>query len=31
MTTNTEEYAGLRTESSDNLNNGDPGERGTEL
>jgi len=27
MTTNTEEYAGLRTESSDNLNNGDPGER----
>ncbi len=27
MTTNTEDYAGLRTESSDNLNSGDPGER----
>jgi hypothetical protein len=27
MATNTEEYAGLHTESSDNLNNGDPGER----
>ncbi len=27
MTTNTEAYAGLRSESSDNLNSGNPGER----
>ena len=31
MTTNTEGYAGLRTESSDNLNSGNPGERSYNL
>lgn len=31
MTTNTEAYAGLRTESSDNLNSGNPGERSYNL
>ena len=31
MTTNTEAYAGLRSESSDNLNSGNPGERSYSL